>query len=113
MAGVEYRPGSDNMPGYLRSVARIGKTHSLRAAWNSLDLFTAKDAEDFFAEKLTHIANQSSKERIKEVALDVMFGAMLIAVEAEREEQEALAAVNTSDPPDPRPHETPNKEIPW
>ncbi len=112
MSGVDFRPGSDNMPGYLRSVRRISKTSSLRAAWNSLDLFTATDAADFLAEKLKHIANQP-KDKIEDVALEVILGAMLLAVEAEREEVEALAAVDTATPPDPRPQETEREDIPW
>lgn len=112
MRGVEFRPGSDNMPGYLRSMRRTSSRGSLRAAWNSLDLFSAKDAEDFLAEKLKHIANQP-KDKVEDVALEIILGAMLLAVEAEREEVEALAAVDTATPPDPRPQETEREDIPW
>jgi hypothetical protein len=112
MTGVDFRPGSENMPGYLRSTRRISSKGSLRAAWNSLDLFSGKDAEDFLAEKLRHIANQP-KDKIEAVALEVILGCMLLAVEAEREEQEALAAVDTTSPPDPRPSEAPREDIPW
>ena len=103
------------MPGYTRSARRITTRGSLRAAWNSLDLFSAAAAQDFLAEKLARI---SDDEEVQNVALEIILGFGVLAVEAEREEVEALAAIDTSSPPDPKssePSETEpeRKDIPW
>lgn len=109
---ISFKPGSDNMPGYVASTRRIthyGGYGGLRAAWNSLDLFTADDAEDFLAEKLQSI---SDEDPVKERALQIILGFGLLAVEADREERAHLAEIEErKPPPDP---ERPRKEgISW
>lgn len=93
------------MPGYLASVRRIGMRGSLRAAWNSLDLFQGDDAEAFLKEKLERISKDPD---VQEVALDIILGFGVLAVEADREERIHLARLSppvTSDAGD--------KKIPW
>ena len=111
MGNVKFKPGSEGMPGYIASSRRINKCGSMRAAWNDLDLFTGAAAEDFLKEKLERLSDNESTQK---VALEIILGFGLLAVEAEREEAAALAAVNTPHPPEPRPHENPEeKDIPW
>lgn len=102
-------PSSDSMPGYQATIRAA--RDDFRVAWNYLDLYSAKVAEDFLRPKIERVTSDPDQ---RENLLQIALGFATMAVHADREEQESLqrlaAARETAMPATSEP-ETDNEDI--
>lgn len=83
---ISLDPRSSEMPGYQRTVKSMHRG-DFRPAWNCLDLYSAKVAEEFLMEKIKRFTDDEYKQ---EAIFQVCLGFATMAVHTEREEQESL-----------------------